>query len=159
MYSDLFSLPCVHACTVCTACLNCTCISICISTCIHFVTCVHLMYFSQRTHTTLTTHTSAQHTPCITVVCPSLVSHPSYTHISTRRNRPGTVVTFTCDLGYTLVGGPNVTCLGDGTWSSSIPQCQESESDGVGVVVEVKSSVLSFTVHFLRNNLYQDINK
>ena len=72
-----------------------------------------------------------------TVVCPSLISQPSYTHISTQRNGPGTVVTFSCDIGYTLVGGPSITCLGDGTWSPSILLCQESEYEWVGVVVKL----------------------
>ncbi|KAL5509568.1 hypothetical protein EMCRGX_G004959 [Ephydatia muelleri] len=96
--------------------------------------------------------------PNCTVVCPSLVFQPSYTHISTQQNRPGTVVTFSCDLGYTLVGGPSVTCRGDGTWSTSIPQCQENLCPPLTLPIHVNASTLNnhlnVTVTFKCNTGY-----
>uniref|UniRef100_H2ZBH0 Uncharacterized protein n=1 Tax=Ciona savignyi TaxID=51511 RepID=H2ZBH0_CIOSA len=32
-------------------------------------------------------------------------------------------VMFTCDTGYEVIGEALITCLGDGTWSHSIPRC------------------------------------
>ena len=34
------------------------------------------------------------------------------------------VVTYTCDVGYTLQGSNSRTCQSDGQWSESVPQCQ-----------------------------------
>ena len=33
------------------------------------------------------------------------------------------VVTYTCDVGYTLQGSNSRTCQVDGQWSGSVPQC------------------------------------
>ena len=33
------------------------------------------------------------------------------------------VVTYTCDVGYTLQGASSRTCQADGQWSGSVPQC------------------------------------
>ena len=33
------------------------------------------------------------------------------------------VVTYTCDVGYTLQGSNSRTCQSDGQWSGSVPQC------------------------------------
>ena len=33
------------------------------------------------------------------------------------------VVTYTCDVGYTLQGANSRTCQADGQWSGSVPQC------------------------------------
>ena len=33
------------------------------------------------------------------------------------------VVTYTCDVGYTLQGANSRTCQSDGQWSGSAPQC------------------------------------
>ena len=33
------------------------------------------------------------------------------------------VVTYTCDVGYTLLGSNSRTCQSDGQWSGSVPQC------------------------------------
>ena len=34
------------------------------------------------------------------------------------------VVTYTCDVGYTLQGSNSRTCQSDGQWSGSVAQCQ-----------------------------------
>ena len=34
------------------------------------------------------------------------------------------VVTYTCDVGYTLQGSNSRTCQSDGQWSGSVPQCR-----------------------------------
>ena len=33
------------------------------------------------------------------------------------------VVTYTCDVGYTLQGSDSRTCQSNGQWSGSVPQC------------------------------------
>ena len=34
------------------------------------------------------------------------------------------VVTYTCDVGYTLQGSNSRTCQSNGQWSGSVPQCK-----------------------------------
>ena len=36
----------------------------------------------------------------------------------------GSILTYQCDEGYTLIGNVNQTCLSDGNWSGEIPKCQ-----------------------------------
>ena len=36
------------------------------------------------------------------------------------------VVTYTCDVGYTLQGSNSRTCQSDGQWSGSVPQCNRT---------------------------------
>ena len=36
------------------------------------------------------------------------------------------VVTYTCDVGYTLQGSNSRVCQSNGQWSGSVPQCQVS---------------------------------
>ena len=38
------------------------------------------------------------------------------------------VVTYTCDVGYTLQGANSRTCQSDGQWSGSVPQCNRTLS-------------------------------
>ena len=33
------------------------------------------------------------------------------------------VVTYTCDVGYTLQGSNSSTCQANGQWTGSVPQC------------------------------------
>ena len=41
------------------------------------------------------------------------------------------VVTYTCDVGYTLQGSNNRTCQSDGQWSGSVPQCSCMLNEGL----------------------------
>ena len=36
----------------------------------------------------------------------------------------GSVATYTCDNGYTLMGTAERTCRSDGRWEGSIPSCE-----------------------------------
>ena len=36
----------------------------------------------------------------------------------------GSVVTYTCDVGYTLQGSNSRTCQSNGQWNGSVPQCE-----------------------------------
>ncbi len=46
-------------------------------------------------------------------------------NMGTASSRPeGTVATYTCNPGYTFIGGGTRTCGSDGVWSGSIPVCQ-----------------------------------
>ena len=38
------------------------------------------------------------------------------------------VVTYTCDVGYTLQGSNSRTCQSNGQWSGNVPQCQRTLS-------------------------------
>ncbi|XP_064386513.1 sushi, von Willebrand factor type A, EGF and pentraxin domain-containing protein 1-like [Halichondria panicea] len=45
--------------------------------------------------------------------------------METINNRPvDTVATYTCNTGYTLIGGSTSTCGSDGVWSGSPPKCE-----------------------------------
>ena len=39
-------------------------------------------------------------------------------------NISGSVLSYQCGDGYTLVGSTNRTCLSDGSWSGEVPDCQ-----------------------------------
>ncbi|XP_064386674.1 sushi, von Willebrand factor type A, EGF and pentraxin domain-containing protein 1-like [Halichondria panicea] len=53
-----------------------------------------------------------------------------YSGTGSTNNRPvDTVVTFSCDTGYTLNGGATKTCESDGMWSGLDPVCQRICSD------------------------------
>lgn len=39
-------------------------------------------------------------------------------------NTSGSVLSYQCDHGYTLVGSTNQVCLSDGSWSGEAPNCQ-----------------------------------
>ena len=41
---------------------------------------------------------------------------------------PGGVATYTCDLGFSLVGEPTQICGSDGTWSGVPPTCESEFS-------------------------------
>ena len=38
-------------------------------------------------------------------------------------------VTYSCNVGYNLVGSPNRTCTASGSWSGIPPQCQGQQSN------------------------------
>ena len=37
--------------------------------------------------------------------------------------RPGNVVHYSCNVGYTLEGADTATCLMNGNWSETVPSC------------------------------------
>ena len=47
---------------------------------------------------------------------------------SLSRTTYSSVVTYTCDVGYTLQGPNSRTCQSDGQWSGSVPQCKSKLS-------------------------------
>ena len=59
---------------------------------------------------------------CLIVRCGGL-SNPSNGRVRITNDVPGSTATYTCNSGYTLVGGETRTCQNDGTWSGSAPTC------------------------------------
>ena len=45
------------------------------------------------------------------------------------------VVTYTCDVGYTLQGSNSRTCQSNGQWSGSLPQCNRMLINGLFAVL------------------------
>ena len=59
------------------------------------------------------------------VVDCGILTNPAYGHVShTARTTFGETATYSCDPGYTLVGGSIRTCQATGSWSGSAPTCQ-----------------------------------
>ena len=61
---------------------------------------------------------------CLNItVCPALnnIANGATSHNS---GVEGSVTTFSCNSGYSMVGSPFTTCLSDGTWSLSLPTCK-----------------------------------
>ena len=54
------------------------------------------------------------------------------------------VVTYTCDVGYTLQGSNTRTCQSDGQWSGSVPQCT---SESISANMLVVGLDLELTLH------------
>ena len=69
---------------------------------------------------------------CNITVCPPLtpLTHGHITPIMNQYNY-GTVVTFSCDPGYDLMGMSTTTCIDGGQWSANIPQCKGEEGQAV----------------------------
>lgn len=63
------------------------------------------------------------------ILCdPPFVGHPTITTI-TGNWKPGTVATFSCPVGYTLVGSTTSTCNNEGTFEPGSPFCQPIQCD------------------------------
>ena len=45
------------------------------------------------------------------------------------------VVTYTCDVGYTLQGSNSRTCQSNGQWNGSVPQCNGTSYKELAVIV------------------------
>ena len=60
---------------------------------------------------------------CRAVTCPSLPNVPNANKAVSGDYSPGTTVTYTCSVGYSLNGARVVTCLSSGRWSSGVPSC------------------------------------
>ncbi|XP_078664090.1 E-selectin-like [Branchiostoma floridae x Branchiostoma belcheri] len=58
---------------------------------------------------------------CSAVQCPPLAAPANGAR--TGSNSYQDVVTFTCNLGYVLVGSASLTCQADATWSGNVPTC------------------------------------
>ena len=61
-----------------------------------------------------------------TVSCPTLTP-TSHLHMDTTSTTENTVVRFTCDSGYRLVGSDHTECESSGHWSNGLPNCQRSK--------------------------------
>ncbi|XP_078666608.1 CUB and sushi domain-containing protein 3-like isoform X2 [Branchiostoma floridae x Branchiostoma belcheri] len=61
---------------------------------------------------------------CTLVQCPVRAAPANGAVSPTGANFYLTVVTFTCNIGYTLNGAAAATCQSDGTWSNPAPTCQ-----------------------------------
>ena len=72
------------------------------------------------------------------------------------------VVTYTCDVGYTLQGSNSRTCQSNGQWSGSVPQCTRMLSS-IHIVfstgVHKSTMILSYLFTFLCSRLYQVLSK
>ena len=60
------------------------------------------------------------------VMCPALDSPTdgsmSYVDIAPR-NQMDSIITFSCNDNFELVGQESVVCLPDGSWSEAVPSC------------------------------------
>ena len=59
---------------------------------------------------------------CLAISCEN-VSVPQRGSVNSTDTVLGTVLYFTCDDGYTLVGSPSIQCLKNGQWSGRFPLC------------------------------------
>ncbi|CAH1250407.1 MATN2 [Branchiostoma lanceolatum] len=86
---------------------------------------------------------------CRAVQCPTLSAPASLVLSSTSATSYRDVVRFTCNQGYAgLVGASSTTCRSDGTWSSSVPTCNdvnECDEDQHGCEQTCLNIVGSFT--------------
>ena len=48
---------------------------------------------------------------------------PTNGHLNFSSATYNSVVTYTCDVGYTLQGSNSRTCQSNGEWSGRVPQC------------------------------------
>ncbi|XP_066469621.1 sushi, von Willebrand factor type A, EGF and pentraxin domain-containing protein 1 isoform X2 [Tiliqua scincoides] len=55
-------------------------------------------------------------------------------------------ISFVCNFGYHLVGPENITCLANGSWSKSLPSCEETRCDTPEVIENGKALYENNTV-------------
>ena len=67
------------------------------------------------------TYSAVLSTPAISCGDPGTPTNGRHNVSSTTYN---SVVTYTCDDGYTLQGNSSRTCQSNGNWSGSVPQCE-----------------------------------
>ena len=60
--------------------------------------------------------------PTVNATANSLMTIQSVTH----RNVTSTILVFSCDDGYVLVGSSRITCFESGQWSDGLPVCKKS---------------------------------
>ena len=72
---------------------------------------------------------------------PGTPSNGQRSHSSTTYN---SVVTYTCDVGYTLQGSNSRTCQFSGLWNGSVPQCLRTLTSGNGGLFHVQFKVCVF---------------
>ena len=58
------------------------------------------------------------------------------------------VVTYSCDVGYTLQGSNSRTCQSDGQWSGSVPQCPGIHIVYMQYVCFVQCSIWKSIMHY-----------
>ena len=67
------------------------------------------------------------------------------------------VVTYTCDVGYTLQGSNSRTCQTNGQWSGSVPRCNRELR--VLLLWEMLCLIWSEHVHPICSHLHQSLSK
>uniref|UniRef100_A0A8C6X9K8 Sushi domain-containing protein n=1 Tax=Naja naja TaxID=35670 RepID=A0A8C6X9K8_NAJNA len=78
----------------------------------------------------------------------------------------GTSVTYHCDPGFFLIGGPTIYCQTSGTWNQPVPQCKRREyteatklpSDSQ-VTKDGSYQIEKITGSFIKNTIHSKINK
>ena len=66
---------------------------------------------------------------------------------SLSRTTYSNVVTYTCDVGYTLEGSNSRTCKSNGQWSGSVPQCNGMLNGGwCRLLCEIESRYASISL-------------
>ena len=55
--------------------------------------------------------------------CPVLPQSIPHGYVNGTGSVQGSVYSFRCRSGYSLVGGQDLYCTGEGTWNTSIPTC------------------------------------
>lgn len=66
--------------------------------------------------------------------CPALVT-PAYGSLDTADVKEGTVVTVTCNTGYTLIGDIALECLPGGEWDKFLPVCDRGTTKVLLLVI------------------------
>ena len=59
----------------------------------------------------------------------------------------GQTATYSCNIGYNLVGDSTRTCQATGVWSGSTPTCQ-------GVALLGNLILIIFIIHYKHNSMY-----
>ena len=56
------------------------------------------------------------------MTCPAISAGPGQG--ATDNATIGTIISYVCDEGHSLVGSENITCLPNGTWDYGVPTCE-----------------------------------
>ena len=112
-----------------------------------------MVIFQDTWNITLCNHYHANYSTCLIIVgdvmCPDLDDIPNGAVMMTG-NSVGDTATYTCDMGFELVGVMMVTCQDDGMWDNPPPECTRKltsqHAPWEGVKEYLFSSLYSHTV-------------
>ena len=91
---------------------------------------------------------------CTAPQCPSLTAPPNG-FVSVTGTVSGSVATYSCQRGFSLVGSQRRTCRDNGVWSGVTPLCQRETKKSL-LKISIKKSLLAIyiTIYLLRGHCY-----
>lgn len=90
---------------------------------------------------------------CTAPQCPSLTAPPNG-FVSVTGTVSGSVATYSCQRGFSLVGSQRRTCRDNGVWSGVTPLCQRETKKSLKISIKKSLLIIYITIYLLRGHCY-----